>query len=935
MTVMFWEYYGKMLKYRIVLAVVLASVAVIVGRLVLQELVVPNFGMTVKQWLYTYYLLVAASIAAGAVVAACWLKYGLGYCNTLAHKYLLAFACGAAVILVVNTVLAAVLLPPVLEGGLISICFVTLSGLLYYYLDAVLFALPPLRGFVPKAKVLLGRMYGNFAAAKLQELRELEQSFFSDYLLLVPPDVAAKGAFKWDALYTVEWSGAQYKALYPLKPLISKYLAVNELAKYVSFESVNNTGYDGLQVVLSIPYADERFAPKLVTKMFTTGKVKIMQKAPVAAIWPDFVLQGLRRWNRYYFYYESAEKTQFHQFYLRPYWPGEASTLREIYIGQEHCEVTRGREYPRIVTCMIDRDEPMNCGFLLTEEPKAVNVGHYQKGTFSIDFGTVNTTVYFASDTETARPWQLGSRVKLLWKGDNAQVKLRQNFISPLASRELEAWILSSFHIYNENLQKQEDDLFKDGNVFYVHGFDDLGSLQNVLAELKWQHENTVYRQGFLNQLCAQCMAGAAALGITDISWRYSYPKAFVREEWVRYGEVWQKVIGLLGTLSGPKEELHINCAVDKDFVVPESVALAAYCDKTGIEPLGSGSICMDIGGGSTDIVFWYGKDPDITWQDSLRFAGHHILRDYLLYGHNCLLLKELCGSELLLKQVEELHRLACITARNNTKQQLNAFTIRLDALLKYGADELMGNLAVAGDTSLQLRHFISSVTFGLSGLFFYCGLMFGKLCREGRYRHLHKFHSIYVGGNGSRLLDLAAAGSFGSDTKLYKLLAQIFRDGVQAGAGSERFKDLLDAMDLKIIRIVKSSAPKEEIATGLFCEMAAELGLKFAAADAAEPLQPFDSEADAGADVNEHAVFMEFLENYNELAEKFLQQKLHFRNQTSLVKIEEAAAGHLKAGKPAFIAALYAALNDLSRDADGTWKSWVYFDRREADGGK
>lgn len=195
-------------------------------------------------------------------------------------------------ILVVNTVLDAVLLPPVLEGGLISICFVTLSGLLYYYLDAVLFALPPLRGFVPKAKVLLGRMYGNFAAAKLQELRELEQSFFSDYLLLVPPDVAAKGAFKWDALYTVEWSGAQYKALYPLKPLISKYLAVNELAKYVSFESVNNTGYDGLQVVLSIPYADERFAPKLVTKMFTTGKVKIMQKAPVAAIWPDFVLQG-------------------------------------------------------------------------------------------------------------------------------------------------------------------------------------------------------------------------------------------------------------------------------------------------------------------------------------------------------------------------------------------------------------------------------------------------------------------------------------------------------------------------------------------------------------------------------------------------------------------------------------------------------------------
>ena len=61
---------------------------------------------------------------------------------------------------------------------------------------------------------------------------------------------------------------------------------------------------------------------------------------------------------------------------------------------------------------------------------------------------------------------------------------------------------------------------FKYGNIFYVHGFDDLGSLQNVLAELKWQHENTVYREGFLNQLAAQCLAEAAASGVTELSWR-------------------------------------------------------------------------------------------------------------------------------------------------------------------------------------------------------------------------------------------------------------------------------------------------------------------------------------------------------------------------------------------------------------------------------
>lgn len=65
---MFWEYYGKRLKYRVVLAVVLASIAVVLGKLVLQEIVVPNFGVTVRQWLYSYYLLAAVSIVSGAVL---------------------------------------------------------------------------------------------------------------------------------------------------------------------------------------------------------------------------------------------------------------------------------------------------------------------------------------------------------------------------------------------------------------------------------------------------------------------------------------------------------------------------------------------------------------------------------------------------------------------------------------------------------------------------------------------------------------------------------------------------------------------------------------------------------------------------------------------------------------------------------------------------
>ena len=357
---------------------------------------------------------------------------------------------------------------------------------------------------------------------------------------------------------------------------------------------------------------------------------------------------------------------------------------------------------------------------------------------------------------------------------------------------------------------------------------------------------------------------------------------------------------------------------------------MAAYCDKEETGALGKGSICMDIGGGSTDIVFWYGSEPDITWQDSLKFAGHHIIRDYLIYGHNCLLLKELCVSEPLQKQVEELHKLACLVSSNNTKQLVNAFTIRLDALLKYGAEELLRNLSMQAVKSLQVKHFRSTVTFGLSGLFFYCGLIFGRLCKAGHYQKLHKFHSVYVGGNGSRLLDFAAAGNFNDDAELYKLLAQIFRDGVKTGVGEECFKELLEGMELQTIRIIKSSAPKEEIASGLFCDLSAELGLKFAVDETVELLQPLwrdDLLVDEQGEDQDN--FRQFMEQYNELALKFLQEKLHLRDPGNIVMIEEAVTATDKGGTPPFIAALLEVMKILAKDADKSWKNWIYFESK------
>lgn len=82
----------------------------------------------------------------------------------------------------------------------------------------------------------------------------------------------------------------------------------------------------------------------------------------------------------------------------------------------------------------------------------------------------------------------------------------------------------------------------------------------------------------------------------------------------------------------------------------------------------------------------------------------------------------------------------------------------------------------------------------------------------------------MYIGGNGSKLLDLATDGMYKESCAEYKILAQLFRDGIRCTLGDKVFATLMNDLDFKIITINKSRQPKEEVAYGLLYDETANI---------------------------------------------------------------------------------------------------------------
>jgi hypothetical protein len=223
----------------------------------------------------------------------------------------------------------------------------------------------------------------------------------------------------------------------------------------------------------------------------------------------------------------------------------------------------------------------------------------------------------------------------------------------------------------------------------------------------------------------------------------------------------------------------------------PESVVSARFfakhpkipSDRTAL--FNTGVVCIDIGGGTSDISIW--QDNQLCWQTSLLFAGRNLFLD-LLYAKPDFL------GNLFNVDVSSLELF-----KNNDKRI--AFCAQADALIKtISRDEKQWLSSLRGARAIQsapLKEFTQLMTIGLSGLFYYVGLLLQFLHQSSKYKE--RMPNVYVAGNGAKMFSWLV----GFDALFKKLLLKA--SGFQKDPG--RFEVWI------------SPVPKAEAAFGLVCE--------------------------------------------------------------------------------------------------------------------
>jgi hypothetical protein len=303
-------------------------------------------------------------------------------------------------------------------------------------------------------------------------------------------------------------------------------------------------------------------------------------------------------------------------------------------------------------------------------------------------------------------------------------------------------------------------------------------------TNLKWQSgsqgtdRSRRKAKAYLEQICLQSAAEAAACGTGKLKWHFSYPSAFSAEE----KDSFKTTCKMACDSACANTVLKEGASVPIDTKL-ESVAIALYFNKLNNSDtnFGDGALCIDIGAGTTDISVISGRPGSIVYNTSVRFAGRRLFaplyKNYKLFG----------SDKIKLDGASEAHRTAII-----------------DSDMRERSEKYLKNLtSITGKD--EIKKVLQKIQFGMAGLFYYLGKILAKLHADGIYAENH-VPDIYIGGNGARAFSwLIGGGDFANDS----IRLVVLKKAIEAAAGMSGYD----------FNIYLSERPKIEVASGMIAE--------------------------------------------------------------------------------------------------------------------
>lgn len=574
---------------------------------------------------------------------------------------------------------------------------------------------------------------------------------FLDELYLLPGEQVLINSWlpaRLEGVPTV--NGEVVTPLLPFKPEIRQLFSSRELQERSELRVVQTSVGMELEVRLSLPLQGQRESYGIRRSYTLKEENLVADNVPVITLWPYV---SHTNWKLFYLFCEDSPTGL----------TIDGFSDYDRKIGHDGDQTVKYFTTPFFPDLVRFSERGQDRGLLPVTSPpaKSNQLDLWQVG---IDFGTSFTNFYIDSG-DGPRRQQLETRLVSLTlsQKENRQRLLNQYFIPEdmVPSAEFGGNPPTATAISLRGWQEvlgQVPELFHEARLRVpIPG--EFGGVE-LRTGFKW--EQLQYQKPFLKELALLISANAAASGANELHWSVSYPSAFSPNEVARFRRVWIELLDELSRLTGIRHQL--NNKGGEGGLQTEAVAFASYFGNFHNRQMVHTS-CLDIGGGTTDISVW--QENKLIHQVSVPYAGRDISTQLLRRKPS--FVKSLFPPSL----TSEIH-----DDEARARQDRN-FTSRLDNIIRYGSDELLGgrlDMLVNQTSRLQapLQQFLSLLAVSYGGLYHYLGLVLQVLRKEGKLTR-NVPTPVYLGGNGGRLLNwIDASSRFQRDGEIDRLLANL-----------------------------------------------------------------------------------------------------------------------------------------------------------------
>jgi hypothetical protein len=604
------------------------------------------------------------------------------------------------------------------------------------------------------------------------------KDLFLPSLTFVDRESSLPGGMAINANQPLIFNGNKVTPLIPLDSILLEYFTPEDLVKRLKF--TQNGTSNTVRVTLSLPLSginpqSKRPQEFQVYKDYSLEEEHSLFGVPVLEIWPNFRLKDCN-WQEYYGFYfdcELGDRT----------FNVEFSHAKEPHIFEDEVDgkylTTRLSEFPTYIRCVDNYRESL--GIILIKQPPILNLNETWK--VGVDFGTSFTNIYVnhRDAIEQLKINPQDEKDSLHLKVTDSDIATRVNVLFDyfIPERFLPAGkplpVASILTTHGQTRSNRLRTIY-DGRI-YIPNY---GSAQHreieknyIETDLKWRDIDLT--RLFLHHLTLIVTAIAAKKGVKKIEWAVSYPSAFSSGDITKYAKSWAVITAELQEKTGIQQ----ICPKQPEFRT-ESISIAQYfADREKADLIRS--VCIDLGGGTADISLW--QNNNLVHQCSVQLAGRHLFSQLIEVR-----------PELLVKWFDNQD--------NWDNLSPDKFKAKTDVLLRERSEEWLKEERYKHEDDPDFLGFVRLVSLGIAGLYYYVGLIVEVMRQEGKYKE-SKIPSVYIGGNGSRLLNwLVPTGEFDA----YSGINGLFNRILSKASGLEEVDEPTRV----------SKTPKDEVACGL-----------------------------------------------------------------------------------------------------------------------